>query len=52
MAIRAVLAKENVRLVSVILDDSTSGQLVEHIMASLAEFYSANLAEEVRKGLA
>ena len=34
------------------LEDSTSGQLVEHIMASIAEFYSANLAEEVRKGLA
>jgi DNA invertase Pin-like site-specific DNA recombinase len=54
VAIRSYLTKAKVRLVSVTenLDDSTSGQLVEHIMASLAEFYSANLADEVRKGLA
>ena len=54
VAIRSYLASCKVRLVSVTenLDDSTSGQLVEHIMASLAEFYSANLADEVRKGLA
>lgn len=54
VAIRSYMAKYKVRLVSVTenLDDSTSGQLVEHIMASLAEFYSANLADEVRKGLA
>lgn len=32
-------------------DESVSGKLIENIMASLAEFYSANLAEEVRKGL-
>jgi hypothetical protein len=33
------------------VDDTVSGQLVEHIMASIAQFYSANLAEEVKKGM-
>jgi hypothetical protein len=33
------------------VDDSVSGQLVENIMASIAQFYSANLAEEVKKGM-
>jgi DNA invertase Pin-like site-specific DNA recombinase len=53
VAIRSYLAKSGVRLVSMCeqVDQSTSGQLVENIMASLAEFYSANLSEEVRKGL-
>lgn len=53
VAIRTLLAKHKVRLVSVSenLDDSTSGQLVEHIMAAIAEFYSANLGDEVRKGM-
>jgi len=53
VAIRALLSKQGVRLVSVTenLDDSVSGQLVEHIMASIAEFYSANLGEEVKKGM-
>lgn len=53
LAIRSFLAQHQVRLVSVTenIDDSVSGQLVEHMIASLAEFYSANLGEEVRKGL-
>jgi site-specific DNA recombinase len=53
VAIRGVLSKHGVKLVSVTenLDDSVSGQLVEHIMASIAEFYSANLGEEVKKGI-
>lgn len=53
LTIRAFLAKQKVRVVSVTerVDDSVSGQLLEHLMASIAEFYSANLAEEVRKGL-
>ena len=33
------------------VDDTVSGQLVENIMASIAQFYSANLADEVRKGM-
>ncbi len=33
------------------LEDSASGKLVEGILASIAEFYSANLGQEIRKGL-
>jgi len=53
LAIRSVLNRANIRLVSVTesLDDSFSGQLVERILASIAEFYSSNLGQEVRKGL-
>jgi site-specific DNA recombinase len=51
--IRAMLQRRGIKLVSVHenLEDSVSGQLVENIMAAIAEFYSANLAEEVRKGM-
>lgn len=51
--IKSLLKRRGVRLVSVVenVDDSVSGQLVENIMASFAEFYSANLAEEVKKGM-
>jgi hypothetical protein len=33
------------------LEDSASGKLVEGILASIAEFYSANLGQEIRKGM-
>ena len=33
------------------MDDSITGRPVENIMASLAEFYSANLGEEAKKGM-
>lgn len=33
------------------LEDSASGKLVEGILASIAEFYPANLGQEIRKGL-
>lgn len=51
--IKALLEQRGVRLASVVenTDDSVSGQLVENIMASIAQFYSANLADEVRKGM-
>lgn len=51
--IKALLKQRSVRLASVVenTDDSVSGQLVENIMASIAQFYSANLADEVRKGM-
>ena len=51
--IKAFLRKHGVRLVSVVenVDDSINGQLVENIMASLAEFYSANLGQETKKGM-
>lgn len=51
--IRALLKQHDVRLASVVenVDDTVSGQLVENIMASIAQFYSANLADEVKKGM-
>jgi len=52
-AVRAALRKAGVQLHSVTesLEDSASGKLVEGILASIAEFYSANLAQEIRKGM-
>jgi site-specific DNA recombinase len=53
IAIRALLRRRGVALVSVTenLDETASGRLVEGIHALMAEFYSANLASEVRKGM-
>jgi site-specific DNA recombinase len=53
VAIRALLRRRGVTLVSVTenLDETASGRLVEGIHALMAEFYSANLAAEVRKGM-
>ena len=53
VAIRAGLRKAGVQLVSVTenIEESASGKLVEGIHALMAEFYSANLATEVRKGM-
>jgi site-specific DNA recombinase len=53
VAIRALLRRRGVALVSVTenLDETASGRLVEGIHALMAEFYSANLANEVRKGM-
>ena len=50
--IKALLKQRGIRLVSVVekFEDSVAGQLIENIMASIAEFYSANLGEEVKKG--
>jgi site-specific DNA recombinase len=52
-SIKTVLQQRNIRLASVVenVDDSISGQLLENIMASLAQFYSANLGEETKKGM-
>jgi len=49
---RARLRKLGVQLISVTesLEESASGKLVEGILASIAEFYSANLSQEIRKG--
>lgn len=53
VAIRAILRKHNIQLVSVTenLEDTASGRLVEGIHALMAEFYSANLASETLKGM-
>ena len=52
-AVRAALRKAGVQLLSVTesLEDSASGKLVEGILASIAGFYSANLGQEIRKGM-
>lgn len=51
--IRFSLKQHDIRLASVVenVDDSISGQLLENIMASIAQFYSGNLGEEVKKGM-
>jgi site-specific DNA recombinase len=53
VAIRAGLRKYGVQLCSVTenIEETASGKLVEGIHALMAEFYSANLAAEVRKGM-
>jgi len=53
VAIRAALRKAGVQLVSVTenIEESASGRLVEGIHALMAEFYSANLASEIKKGM-
>jgi DNA invertase Pin-like site-specific DNA recombinase len=52
-SMKELFKKHGVRLASVVehIDDSASGQLVENIMASFAEFHSTNLADEVKKGM-
>jgi site-specific DNA recombinase len=54
VAIRAHLRRRSVTLVSVTenLEETASGRLVEGIHALMAEFYSANLASEIKKGMA
>lgn len=51
--LKAKLKNYGVRIHSVVeqFEASPIGELVENIMASFAEFYSANLASEVKKGL-
>ena len=53
VAIRALFRRCGLALVSVTenVEETASGRLVEGIHALLAEFYSANLANEIKKGL-
>jgi site-specific DNA recombinase len=53
VAIRAALRRSGVQLVSVTenIEETASGRLVEGIHALMAEFYSANLSSEIRKGM-
>ena len=53
VAIRAALRKHGCSLVSVTenIEETASGRLVEGIHALMAEFYSANLASEIKKGM-
>ena len=53
VAIRAALRRAGCQLVSVTenLEETASDKLVEGIHALMAEFYSANLSSEIRKGM-
>jgi site-specific DNA recombinase len=53
LAINLLLRKHGVKLISCTenIDDTPSGKLLYGLMAEIAQFYSANLAEEVMKGL-
>jgi site-specific DNA recombinase len=52
VAIKGILRTHDCQLVSVTenIEESASGKLVEGIHALMAEFYSSNLATEIRKG--
>lgn len=49
--IKAILKQKGIRLVSVSepFDDNPVGQLLENIIASISEWYSANLGQEIKK---
>lgn len=49
--IKAILKQKGVRLVSVCepFDDNPVGNLLENIIASISEWYSANLGQEIKK---
>ena len=53
LTLKAQLRTYGVRIYSVVesFDPSPMGEFIEHIMAAQAEFYSANLAGEVHKGI-
>ena len=53
VAIKAILKRADASLMSVVenIEDTASGRLIEGIHALMAEFYSANLSMEVKKGL-
>lgn len=50
---RNILKKNGVRIISVMenISESPEGIILEGLMESLAEYYSANLAENVKRGL-
>jgi len=49
--IKAILKQKGIRLVSISepFEDNPVGQLLENIIASISEWYSANLGEEIKK---
>ncbi len=53
LVLKGRLRSVGVRVLSVVetIEASPMGEFIEHIMAAQAEFYSANLAAEVKKGL-
>ena len=53
VAFKSMLRRKGVRVVSITehADDSPTGKLMEAIIESVDEFYSENLAEEVKRGM-
>ncbi len=53
VAFKSMLRRRGIRVVSITehADDSPTGKLMEAIIESVDEFYSANLAEEVSRGM-
>ena len=53
VAFKSMLRRKGVRVVSITehADDTPTGKLMEAIIESVDEFYSENLAEEVRRGM-
>lgn len=53
LVLKSRLKEHGVRIISVVesIEATPMGEFMEHIMAAQAEFYSANLGAEVRKGL-
>jgi site-specific DNA recombinase len=51
LAIKTELKRKGIRLVSVVeqFEDSVTGRLLENIIASISEWYSGNLGEEIKK---
>ncbi|MEK7353883.1 MAG: recombinase family protein, partial [Chloroflexota bacterium] len=50
---KALLKNKGIRVISIneYLDESPSGQLLEGIIESVDEFYSANLGQDIKRGL-
>jgi site-specific DNA recombinase len=50
---KALLKSKGIKIISINepLDDSPSGQLLEGIIESIDEFYSANLGQDVKRGM-
>ena len=53
VAFKSMLRRKGIRVVSITehADDTPTGKLMEAIIESVDEFYSENLAEEVRRGM-
>ena len=53
VAFKSMLRRKGIRVVSITehADDSPTGKLMEAIIESIDEFYSENLAEEVKRGM-
>ena len=53
VAFKSMLRRKGIRVVSITehADDSPTGKLMEAIIESVDEFYSENLAQEVRRGM-